>query len=64
MRWMRWVNRFRLTAEPHEIVNQFECSCDPDSRQHDRMVSGALRNIGDHCYLEDGVPLPESTEAP
>lgn len=57
---MKWVNRFRLINgeydDPATTLREFECSCSPDSRNHERMVAGALRNMRDDCYLEDGVP--------
>lgn len=61
----KWINRFRMIDGEYgavgSVVREFECSCSPDSRSHERMVMGALRNIGDHCYLEDGIPLEESS---
>lgn len=62
----KWINRFRqypdpsgLVTEPtgSDIIYSFECACPPDSRPHQRMVKGALRNMGEHCWLEDGMAV-------
>lgn len=55
---MQWLNRFRLKVD-QSVVHEFWCSCPPLSRNHERMVMGALTNMRAECYLEDGVPVEE-----
>lgn len=57
---MKWVNRFHLKAD-QSVVHEFTCTCPPDSHSHYTMVRGALRNMADDCYLEDGVPAEEAS---
>lgn len=57
---MKWINRF-IQISDNEVMGEFECRCRPSSNAHERMISGALRNMGDHCYLDDGIPV-EPTE--
>jgi hypothetical protein len=46
------------TGEP---VREFTCTCPPDSRSHDRMVMGALRNTDmEKFWLDDGKPSEQS----
>lgn len=55
---MTWLNRFRRKGD-QTVVHEFKCLCPPLSRAHERMVMGALTNMRDDCYLEDGVPEGE-----
>jgi hypothetical protein len=50
-----WVNRFRKLDGDHAIVHEFSCRCDPKGSTHQRMMLGALRNMREDCYLEDGI---------
>jgi hypothetical protein len=58
---MTWVNYVRTLRDRDEetpvrtITDSWECSCEPTSRAHQMMVSGALRNMNhDEYYLDDG----------
>ena len=56
---MPWLNHIRLVEgnhmSPESIAETFTCDCAPGSRAHERMVTGALRNMSPNYYLEDGL---------
>lgn len=59
----RYLNQVREIEYPNTVVHEFTCTCSPESRAHERMVMGALRNMKGDYYLRDGQPYEETIEA-
>lgn len=61
---MTWFNVQRVITTM-EIVDEFDCECDPSSQEHYDLIGPYVRDMPAGRYIEDGrTVMPEDDNPP